>query len=177
MTIDLLTLPPARASVTHAAAFDSRRGRVGGVPDYQPWLRIGLVFGVEDGMLSRLLTPFEFGLGGPMGSGRQCMSWVDREDVLRMIEWSIDQRSAHGVYNVTAPNPVRNRDFARALGRALHRPAFMPTPAFALRLALGREMADEMLLGGQRVVPARTAAEGFTFAYADLDAALKHAVA
>ena len=140
-------------------------------------LRFGVVLGPRGGALGKMLLPFRLGAGGPMGSGRQWMSWVDREDVLRMIEWSIDQRSAHGVYNVTAPNPVRNRDFARALGRALHRPAFMPTPAFALRLALGREMADEMLLGGQRVVPARTAAEGFTFAYADLDAALKHAVA
>ena len=138
-------------------------------------LRFGVVLG-PGGALGKMLLPFRLGAGGPVGSGRQWMSWVDREDVLRMIEWVIDQRAAHGVYNVTAPNPVRNRDFARALGRALHRPAFMPAPAFALRLALGREMADEMLLGGQRVVPARAAADGFTFAYADLDAALKHAV-
>ena len=138
-------------------------------------LRFGVVLG-PGGALGKMLLPFRLGAGGPMGSGRQWMSCVDREYVLRMIEWAIDQRAAHGVYNVTAPNPVRNRDFARALGRALHRPAFMPAPAFALRLALGREMADEMLLGGQRVVPARAAADGFTFAYADLDAALKHAV-
>ena len=139
-------------------------------------LRFGVVLAAGGGALGKMLLPFRFGAGGPMGSGSQWMSWVDREDVLRMIEWSIDHSTAQGVYNVTAPNPVRNRDFARALGRALHRPAFMPTPAFALRLALGREMADEMLLGGQRVVPARAAAEGFTFAYAELDAALKHAV-
>jgi len=93
-----------------------------------------------------------------------------------MFEWAIENQSAAGVYNVTAPNPARNRDFARALGRALHRPAFMPTPAFALRLAFGRQTVDEILLGGQRVLPARASAEGFTFAYPQLDAALKNAL-
>ena len=112
-------------------------------------LRFGVVLGRNGGAMGKMLLPFRLGLGGPLGSGQQWMSWVDREDVLRMIEWAIDQPSARGVYNVTAPNPARNRDFTRALGRALHRPAFMAAPAFALRLALG-EMADEMLLGGQR---------------------------
>lgn len=139
-------------------------------------LRLGVVLAPGGGALGKMLLPFRLGLGGPMGSGRQWMSWVDREDVLRMMEWAIDHRSAQGVYNAASPNPVRNSDFARALGRALHRPAFMPAPAFALRLALGREMADEMLLGGQRVVPARAAAEGFTFARPELDASLKRAV-
>jgi uncharacterized protein (TIGR01777 family) len=139
-------------------------------------LRFGVVLAPGGGALGKMLLPFRLGLGGSMGSGRQWMSWVDREDVLRMIEWAVDHRSAQGVYNVAAPHPVRNRDFARALGRALHRPAFMPTPAFALRLALGREMADEMLLGGQRVVPARAAAEGFTFAFPELEASLTRAV-
>ena len=138
-------------------------------------LRFGVVLG-PGGALAKMRLPFRLGLGGPLGSGQQWMSWVDREDVLRMIEWAIDHDAAQGVYNVTAPNPVRNRDFTRALGRALHRPAFMPAPAFALRLALG-EMADEMLLGGQRVIPARAQAEGFTFGYPDLDRALKHALA
>ena len=139
-------------------------------------LRFGVVLGPDGGALGKMLLPFRLFAGGPMGSGRQWMSWVDREDVLRMIEWAIDHQSAHGVYNVTAPNPVRNRDFARALGRALHRPAFMPVPAFALRLALGAEMADEMLLGGQRVVPARATAEGFTFNHPELQGALEHAL-
>src|SRR5262249_15611359 len=138
-------------------------------------LRFGVVLGRDGGALGKMLLPFRLGLGGPLGSGRQWMSWVDREDILRMIEWAINKPSARGVYNVTAPNPVRNRDFTRALGRALHRPAFLPAPAFALRLALG-EMADEMLLGGQRVVPARATAEGFTFAYPELQGALEHAL-
>jgi len=138
-------------------------------------LRFGVVLG-PGGALGKMLLPFRLGAGGPIGSGKQWMSWVDREDVMRMILWAIDHPAVSGVYNVTAPNPVRNRDFARSLGRALHRPAFMPVPAFALRLAFGSEMAGEVLLGGQRVVPSRAAAEGFTFAYPDLDGALRHAV-
>ena len=94
------------------------------------------------------------------------MSWIDREDALRMIEWAIDHDAARGVYNATAPNPVTNGDFAKVLGHVLHRPAILPTPAFALRLALGAEMANEMLLGGAaRPAEARGRAKGFAFAY------------
>jgi uncharacterized protein (TIGR01777 family) len=137
-------------------------------------LRFGVVLG-PGGALGKMLLPFKLGLGGPIGSGRQWMSWVDRDDVLRMIEWTIDQESTSGIYNVTAPTPATNREFTRALGRALHRPAFMPVPAFVLRIVLG-EMADEILLGGQRAVGARAAAEGFSFAYPELNAAMRHAV-
>jgi uncharacterized protein len=138
-------------------------------------LRFGVVLG-PGGALGKMLLPFRLGVGGPVGSGKQWMSWVDREDVLRMIEWAIDNPSVRGVYNVTAPHPVQNREFARALGRTLHRPAFMPVPAFALRLAFGREMAEEILLGGQRVAPSRAAAEGFTFAWPEIEGALRHAL-
>ncbi|MEA2163196.1 MAG: uncharacterized protein QOK37_1323 [Thermoanaerobaculia bacterium] len=140
-------------------------------------LRFGIVLAANGGALAKLLLPFRLGAGGPMGSGNQWMSWIDRDDVLRMIEWSIDRESARGIYNVTAPNPVTNRDFARALGHTLHRPSFMPTPAFALRLALGSGMANEMLLGGQRVIPARAIEEGFAFAHPELGEALTHAIA
>lgn len=139
-------------------------------------LRFGIVLAASGGALAKLLIPFRIGAGGPMGSGQQWMSWIDRDDVLRMIEWGIDSESRRGVYNATAPTPVTNRDFANALGRALHRPAFLPTPAFALRLALGSEMADEMLLGGQRVLPERAIEEGFEFARPKLDAALADAI-
>src|SRR3954454_10407939 len=138
-------------------------------------LRFGVVLAKDGGALAKLLLPFRLGAGGPMGSGKQWMPWVDREDILRIIEWSIDH-DARGTYNVTAPNPARNRDFARTLGRVLHRPALIPTPAFALRLILGAEMANEMLLGGQRVLPKRAPEEGFEFAHPDLEAALKHAI-
>src|SRR5216684_3559172 len=139
-------------------------------------LRLGIVLAANGGALAKLLLPFRLGAGGPMGTGRQWMSWIDREDVLRMIEWSIDHDSARRIYNVTAPNPATTRDFAHALGRALHRPSILPTPAFALRLALGSEMADEMLLAGQRVLPNRAIAEGFEFSYPRLDEALRHAL-
>ena len=139
-------------------------------------LRFGVVLANDGGALAKLLLPFRLGAGGPMGSGQQWMPWIDRDDILRIIEWSIDRDATRGIYNATAPNPARNRDFAHALGRVLHRPAFLPTPAFALRLALGSEMANEMLLGGQRVVPKRAQDEGFEFAYPDLEPALKHAV-
>jgi uncharacterized protein (TIGR01777 family) len=136
-------------------------------------LRFGVVLAKNGGPLKKMLLPFYFGAGGPIGSGKQWMSWVDREDVLRAIEWAIDNPQVRGIYNITAPEPVRNRDFARALGRSIHRPSFMPTPAFALRLIFG-EMADEILLGGQRVVPSRATKEGFTFNYPTLEASLQH---
>jgi uncharacterized protein (TIGR01777 family) len=139
-------------------------------------LRFGVVLAKDGGALAKLLLPFRLGAGGPMGSGQQWMPWIDRDDILRIIEWSIDRDATRGTYNATAPSPARNRDFARTLGRVLHRPAIIPTPAFALRLALGSEMANEMLLGGQRVLPKHAQDEGFEFAYPDLEASLKHSV-
>ncbi|HEV7921749.1 MAG TPA: TIGR01777 family oxidoreductase [Thermoanaerobaculia bacterium] len=134
--------------------------------------RFGVVLARGGGALGKMLLPFRFGVGGPIGSGRQWMSWVDRDDVLRALASLMERESAHGVYNITAPDPVRNRDFVHALGRALHRPAVMPAPAFALRLAFG-QMAEEILLTGQRVVPRRLLEEGFTFESADLEATLR----
>lgn len=135
--------------------------------------RFGVVLARDGGALQKMLLPFRLGIGGPIGSGNQWMSWVDREDVLRAIEWAIDRPEVRGTYNITAPEPLRNRDFARALGRALHRPSFMPVPGFMLRLIFG-DMADEAMLGGQRVIPARATREGFTFAYPTLDSSLRH---
>jgi len=137
-------------------------------------LRFGVVLDKRGGALKQMLPPFYLGAGGPIGSGQQWMSWVDREDIIRAIEWAIDNPSARGIYNVTSPNPVRNREFARTLGRAIHRPAFMPVPAFALRTLFGRGLADEALLGGQRAVPSRLQREGFTFSYPTLEASLQH---
>ena len=135
--------------------------------------RFGVVLARDGGALRQMMLPFRFGAGGPIGSGEQWTSWVDREDVVRAIEWAIDNPAVRGTYNITAPEPVRNRDFARVLGRAMHRPSIMPTPAFALRLAFG-EMAGEMLLAGQRVIPARAKREGFSFRYPTLEEALRH---
>ena len=138
--------------------------------------RFGVALGRNGGALQKLLLPFRLGLGGPVGSGRQWMSWVDHADVIAFIEWALDHDSLRGVYNVTAPEPVTSRAFAKTLGRVLHRPAFLPTPGFALKIAFG-DMADETLLSGQRVMPARATREGFVFRYPSLDASLRHALA
>jgi uncharacterized protein (TIGR01777 family) len=133
-------------------------------------LRTGIVLDNDGGPLKQMLLPFRFGLGGPMGDGRQWMSWVAREDIVALIRWLVDNAAAHGAYNGTAPSPVTNAEFARTLGAALHRPALLSTPAFALKILFG-EMAD-ILLTGQRVVPTRATAAGFEFKYADLTSAL-----
>ena len=138
-------------------------------------LRTGIVLGTEGGALRKMLLPFRAGIGGRMGSGRQWMSWIARADIVALIRWLIDHDSTRGAYNGTAPAAVTNAEFARALGAALHRPAALPTPAFALRLLFG-EMAD-ILLTGQRVVPKRATAEGFKFKYPELPSALSSVLA
>ena len=137
--------------------------------------RFGVVLAADGGALGKMLLPFRAGVGGRIGDGRQWMSWIDRDDIIGFVEWAIDRDAARGVYNLTAPEPVTNRDFTRTLGRVLRRPTILPVPPFALRLLFG-EMADETLLTGQRVVPARATREGFVFRYPTLDASLRHAL-
>ncbi len=134
-------------------------------------LRFGLVLGPGGGVLGGMMPAFEFGGGGPIGSGRQWMSWVHIDDAIGLILHAISDANLRGPVNVTAPDAVRNRDFARQLGRALRRPAFIPLPAFVLRLLFG-EMAEEMFLDGQRVLPKAAEASGYRFRYPDLPAAL-----
>ena len=135
-------------------------------------VRTGVVLEKDGGALPEMLPPFKFGVGGPVGSGRQYWAWIHRDDWLGLVRWAIATPAVTGALNATAPNPVTNAEFARALGRAMHRPAFMPAPAFALRLMLG-EMADSLLLTGQRVIPAKATQSGFTFKYANVDDALR----
>jgi uncharacterized protein (TIGR01777 family) len=134
-------------------------------------IRTGLVIEKDGGALPRIVLPFRWGAGGPLGSGRQYMPWIHRDDWVDLIRWVIDTAAATGPINATAPHPVTNAEFSRALGRALHRPSFMPAPAFALRLVLG-EMADALLLSGQRAVPAVAEHLGFRFRYSQLEQAL-----
>lgn len=136
--------------------------------------RFGMVLGPGGGLLSRMITPFRLGLGGPLGSGRQWMSWVHLEDAAAAIMLALKADRLHGPINVTAPHPVRNLEFARIMGRILGRPSFLPVPAAALRLVLG-EMAD-LLLTGQRVFPARLKALGFQHRFSNLADALKDAL-
>lgn len=134
-------------------------------------LRLGLVLARGDGVLGSLEPLFRFGLGGPVGSGRQWFPWIHCDDAVGIIEWALERAQSRGPYNLVAPGIVRQAAFAKALGRALHRPAVLPTPAFALRAALGR-LADEGLLAGQRAIPERLASEGFHFRFGDLGPAL-----
>lgn len=134
-------------------------------------LRFGLVLGPGGGVLGGMMPAFEFGGGGPIGNGRQWMSWVHIDDTIGLILHAIANENLRGPINVTAPGAVRNRDFARELGRALQRPALMPLPAFALRLLFG-QMAEEMFLDGQRVLPRAAETSGYRFRYPDLPAAL-----
>jgi uncharacterized protein (TIGR01777 family) len=136
--------------------------------------RLGVILGPDGGALARMLLPFRAFIGGPLGSGRQWMSWIQRDDVVQLVRTAVENEALTGPVNVTAPSPVRNADFARVLGHVLDRPAVLPTPAFALRLALG-EMAT-MLLTGQRVLPAAALAAGYEFRYPELDGALRASI-
>jgi len=134
-------------------------------------LRTGLVLAAGGGALQQLALPFHFFAGGPLGSGSQVMSWIHRDDWIAMVRWALANSSVSGPVNMTAPQPVTNREMADAIGRALRRPSILPAPAFALRLALG-EMADAMILNGQRVLPALAQSRGFKFRYETIDDAL-----
>lgn len=139
-------------------------------------IRTGLVLDKHEGALPRMLLPFRFGAGGPLGSGRQYWPWIHRNDWVDLVRFVINTPGASGPINATAPTPVTNAEFTKALGRAVHRPAFIPAPAFALRLALG-EMADALLLSGQCAIPARAEKLGYTFAFRQIDEALRAVLA
>lgn len=132
-------------------------------------LRIGTVLG-PGGALQKMLLPFKLGLGGPLGPGNQWMSWIHLEDLCALIHFCLPESTLRGAFNAVSPYPVTNADFTRALGRALHRPAFLPVPGFALRVLFG-EMS-EILLGSQRAVPEAALAAGFEFRYPEISAAL-----
>lgn len=162
----------ARLAADWEAAADP--ARQAGIRVVHP--RFGLVLSPAGGALARLLLPFRLGLGGPFGNGRQWMSWITIDDVVSAIEHALATDALSGPVNFTAPDPVRNAEFATALGHALHRPALIPVPAVALRLALG-EMADATLLASQRAVPARLAGSGYQFKDTELGPALERLLA
>ncbi len=137
-------------------------------------LRMGTVLG-EGGALEKMLPAFKMGVGGRLGDGDQYMSWIHIEDVVRAIVHVLTHEDCDGAFNLTSPEPSTNATFTHALGAALHRPTIIPVPKFALRIAFG-EMADHLLLSGQRVVPKRLLEHGFTFDHPDVRAALSDAV-
>jgi uncharacterized protein len=135
-------------------------------------LRSGVVLGREGGALPQLALPFRLFAGGPVGTGRQYFSWISLADWIGIVQWTLTRNHVSGPLNLTAPAPVTNAEFARTIGRVLGRPSFVPMPAFAVRLAFG-ELADALILGGQRVVPTRATALGYEFKHATLEAALR----
>ena len=139
-------------------------------------LRFGIILAKHGGALPQMMRPFKFGAGGRIGSGRQWMSWITLADTVAVIRKALENRAVSGAVNVVAPEPARNADFAQALGRAMHRPAILPTPAFALKFALG-EMAEALLLASQRVAPARLEQLGHRFSQRDLSSALASVLA
>ncbi len=133
-------------------------------------IRTGLVFSSRGGILPLFKLPFLLFVGGRIGSGQQYLSWIHVDDVVKGIRFLIDQQQMQGVYNMTSPGPLKNIDFARQLGRAMQRPAFVPVPAFVLKLVLGE--VSTLALDGQRVVPKRLVEAGFDFTYKTLEDAL-----
>jgi len=134
-------------------------------------LRFGIILAKQGGALPQMMRPFKFGVGGRIGSGQQWMSWITLQDTVAVIRKVLENRAIHGAVNVVGPQAVRNVDFAQTLGRAMHRLAILPTPAFALKLALG-EMAGALLLASQRVAPSRLEQLGHRFGDRDLSSAL-----
>ncbi len=148
--------------------------------------RLGIVLAKEGGALAKMLTPFRLGLGGRLGSGKQWMSWIALEDVVGVLKMCLEQTPIRGAVefapisgplNVVAPEPVTNAEFTKTLAATLHRPAIFPAPALALRAALGREMADALLLSSQRVVPSKLVAAKYAFQSPTLEGALRRILA
>ena len=136
-------------------------------------VRFGIVLSKDGGALAKMMTPFKIGMGGKIGSGTQYMSWVAMDDVTGAIYHTLITESLKGPVNVTAPNPVTNKEFTSTLGEVLKRPAVVPMPAFAAKLAFG-EMANDLLLASTKVAPKRLSDSGYKFQYPELENALKH---
>lgn len=134
-------------------------------------LRFGVVLG-HGGVLAKLTTPFKFGLGGPIGNGRQPFSWIHIDDLAGSIEFLLQHQHIHGPVNIVSPNAVSQKQFAKSFAKSLHRPCFMPTPGFILKFLFG-QMAEELLLKGQHVFPKILLDAGFKFKHPDLDEALE----
>lgn len=135
-------------------------------------IRTGIVLDRTEGALPRIALPFKLFAGGPVGDGKQWFPWIHIDDIVNAIRFAIENESLSGPVNLTAPNPVRQKQFATALGKVLKRPSFMPAPAFALRIMLGKEKANELLLSGLRVIPGKLNKAGFRFQFEQLNEAL-----
>jgi uncharacterized protein (TIGR01777 family) len=152
---------------------ESRRAEDSGIRTVL--LRTSIVLSKDGGALATMLTPFKFGVGGVVGSGKQWMSWVSLDDVIDIINYAIENESLRGAINVASPNPVTNEEFTKTLGEVLYRPTFLPLPEFAVNLMFG-EMGDALLIDSTRVEPKRLQEAGYKFKFKDLKSALENAV-
>jgi uncharacterized protein len=134
-------------------------------------VRTGQVLSTEGGMLKEMLPPFKLGVGGPLAGGDQYLAWIHIDDELGILLWALDNDNVSGTVNASSPNPATNKEFSKALGRALNRPAAMPVPGLVLDLKFGKEFG-QVLRGGARVIPKRTEELGYEFQHPDLDEAL-----
>ncbi len=133
--------------------------------------RFGIVLGKGGGAVEKMVPPFRFFVGGPMGNGTQWFPWIHIEDLCNAVQWGLAHPELDGPVNFCAPNPVRNKEMAKIIGRLLKRPAFMPAPAFAIRLIMGE--LGKALLSSQRCIPGKLSSEGFQFTYPDMESALR----
>ena len=134
-------------------------------------IRLGLAFTTAGGILPVMLLPFRLFVGGPLGSGKQILSWIHIQDVVKAIRFLLENQDAQGAFNLSAPNPVSNAEFGRIAARVLRRPYWFPVPGFALKLVLGEK--SSLVLDGQRTIPQRLLGAGYEFKFADLDRALE----
>jgi len=170
------TSPPGDtflADVCREWEVESRRAEDSGIRTVL--LRTGIVLSKDGGALATMLTPFKFGVGGVVGSGRQWMSWVSLDDVIGIINFALENETLRGAVNVAGPNPVTNEEFTKTLGDVLYRPTFLPLPEFAVNLVFG-EMGDALLIDSTRVEPKRLKDAGYEFKFTNLRSALEHAV-
>ena len=138
-------------------------------------MRIGVVLAKDGGALEKMLTPFKFGVGGTIGSGRQWMSWISMDDIISIVHFFLDNENLRGAFNLTAPNPATNEQFVKTLGHVLSRPTVLPLPEFAVKLIFG-EMGETLLLQGARVLPKRLEDAGYKFKYTNLQEAMKRVI-
>lgn len=160
------------AEVCKAWEAEARRAEDAGIRTVI--LRTAMVLSSKGGALATMLTPFKFGLGGVVGSGKQWMSWIALDDIVSVIRFAVENENLRGAVNATSPNPITNEEFTSTLGEVIYRPTFIPLPEFAVNLAMG-EMGHTLLLDSRRAIPKRLADAGFEFKYPELKAALEHA--
>ena len=155
--------------------WEAEAEKIAGLGIRSCYLRTGIVLGKDGGALTKMLPPFKMALGGPIGSGKQWMSWIHLQDIVGIIRFAVENETVKGPINGTAPKPVTNKVFSKTLGKSLKRPAIFPMPAFVVKMLFG-QMGEELLLSGKRVVPEKIVEAGYEFKYSQLEKALKDIV-